>query len=195
MKTPLRFFSSHVRCNTAHRQRGVTLVEIVIALAIVSILMGSVPSLADYLKAARVKSATSELFSALLLARSEAAKTNSRVVVCKSSDGDSCAAGGGWEQGWIVFADVNGNGLHEAGEPVVHRGEPVAGALRMNGNSTVVRYVSYTPEGLAKLVGGGFQAGTITICSASLDATEARQIIVNSGGRPRVRKDVVDVCA
>lgn len=195
MKTPLHFPSSSANCRTVRRQRGMTLIEAVIALAIVSILMGSASSLTDYLKGLRVKSATTELFSALLLARSEAVKINSRVVVCKSSDGDSCAPGGGWEQGWIVFADSNGNGLRDAGEPIVQRGEPVAGALRMNGNSTVVRYVSYTPEGVAKLVGGGFQAGTITICSASLDATEARQIIVNSGGRPRVRKDVVDVCA
>ena len=43
-------------------------------------------------------------------------------------------------------------------------------------------------NGATKLVGGGFQAGTLTLCRQSGRAGEGRQIILNAVGRPRVQK-------
>lgn len=176
-------------------QRGFTLIELAIVLAVASVVAGTaVPAFADYVRTARVKSATSDLFSALLLARGEALRSNVRVVVCKSADGDTCAGGGGWEQGWIMFQDANGNAVREADEAVVLRGPPMPGGVRATGNGSVARYVSYAPEGVTKLAGGGFQAGTLTVCLAAANADEAREIIINSTGRPRVQKTRVSAC-
>jgi type IV fimbrial biogenesis protein FimT len=175
--------------------RGVTLVELLVVIAVAAVLAGTVaPPLTRFVKSVRLTSATNDLLGGFILARSEAVKRNSRVVVCKSSDGASCASSGGWDQGWIVFHDTNNNGLHEFAEEIVQKGQPLDAGLHLAGNLNVARYVSYTARGDTKLAGGGFQAGTITVCNRSPDTSEARQIILSSTGRPRVQRAVFSSC-
>jgi type IV fimbrial biogenesis protein FimT len=176
------------------RMRGFTLVEVVIVLAISCLLLGvAVPQFRSLLRSARLTSATNDMFAGLLLARSEAVKRNARVVLCKSADGSTCMSAGGWEQGWIVFHDTNNNGLREPAEEILQRGQALSADVTVTGNQNVSRYVSYAPSGSTKLVGGGFQAGTITFCE-HLATGEARQIILNAVGRPRVQKAAGSVC-
>jgi type IV fimbrial biogenesis protein FimT len=190
---PIPTTAAAVRC-PARRVRGFTAIELAVTLAIVSVIFAAAaPALADYIRIARVKAATTDLFDAFLLARSEAAKSNSRIVVCKSADGSACAATGGWEQGWIMFRDTNSNGARDPDDPIFLRGESMTGGLRVSGNGSVARYVSYAPDGMARLVGGGFQAGTITLCNAAA-GDDAREIIINASGRPRVQKTRVPAC-
>ncbi|AMO25192.1 type IVa pilus pseudopilin TppE [Ramlibacter solisilvae] len=164
--------------------------------AVAAVLAGAaVPSMTGLMRWSRLTSASQDLFAGFTMARSEAIKRNSRVAVCKSANGVSCAASGGWEQGWIVFHDANNNGMREAGEPVVTRAQAFPGELRVSGNLNVQRYVSYAPNGAARLASGAFQAGTITVCNASAGATDARQIVLSSSGRPRVLKTRLANCA
>lgn len=175
---------------------GTSLVEILAVLAVLSILLaGAVTGLQEVGRGMRLSAAAYRLLAELNLARSEAIKRNARVVLCKSADGESCAAGGGWEQGWIVFHDANNNALRETGETLIRRGEGVPGALRIAGNETVARYVSFSPFGGTRLTSGAFQAGTITLCRQSVDAAEGRQLIINAVGRPRIRKVALASCA
>jgi type IV fimbrial biogenesis protein FimT len=175
---------------------GFTLVELVAVLAVSSILLGAgVPALTGLMRSVKLTTATNDLFGGFLLARSEAAKRHARAVVCKSSDGSSCTATGGWEQGWIVFHDANNNGLRDAGEAIVSRVQALPADLRLSGNLNVARYVSYSPTGEAKLSSGAFQAGTITLCHPSLHGGEARNIVISASGRPRVQKAWVADCA
>src|SRR4051794_16741120 len=153
---------------TRRSARGFTLIELLVVVAIAAILLGTaVPSFRGVIRAAKLGSATDSLFSSLLLARSEAAKRHSRVVLCKSADGTNCATRGGWEQGWIVFHDANNNGSRDPGEQVVWHVQAMPGDMRLSGNLNVAKYVSYAPTGETKLASGAFQAGTITLCDAS----------------------------
>lgn len=178
------------------RDRGFTLIELMLVVAIAAVLMGfGVPSVTGILNSNRLTSASNALLSSLRLARSEAFKRNGRVIVCKSADGDTCTSAGGWEQGWIVFHDANHNGEHDGDEVVIERGNPLAGSLRLTGNSSVGKYVSFVATGTARMTGGGFQAGTVTVCNQSAEGGEARQIVLNAVGRARVQKVMVGSCA
>jgi len=179
-----------------HPARGFSLVELLAVLAVVAVLVGvGVPSFVSIAKSIKLTAASNGFLSHLQLARSEAIKRNSRVVLCKSPDGVACTSTGGWEQGWIVFHDANNNSLRDGSETIIQREQPLAASLRLVGNLNVARYVSFAPTGATKLVGGGFQAGTLTVCHQSAEAGEARQIILNAVGRPRVHRTSVGDCA
>lgn len=174
---------------------GFSLVESLSVIAVLGVLAGvAVPSFQSLGGSMRVSSASNELLADLLLARSEAIKRRTRVVVCKSGDGQACATSGTWQQGWIVFADLDGNGLRAEAEPLLQRQPGGAAALRISGNASLASYVAYVANGSTRLTNGGFQAGTFTVCQASGQATPARQIVINATGRPRVQKAVVDNC-
>jgi type IV fimbrial biogenesis protein FimT len=180
---------------THFRQRGFTLVEALTVLAVVSVLFGlAAPGLREAADAMRVRAATSQLLSELNHARAEAIRRNARVVVCKSRDLETCADAGEWDQGWIVFHDANNNAARDADEAVIRRVQGAGEGLRIVGNGTVADYVSFTGFGGPRLTSGAFQAGTITVCRASGEAAEARQLVVNAVGRARIQKATLARC-
>jgi type IV fimbrial biogenesis protein FimT len=178
------------------RARGFTLVELLLVLGISAVLLTlGTPAISGMMNSSRLTSASNSLLSSMLLARSEAIKRSSRVVLCKTADGTSCAATGGWEQGWIVFHDVNNNGLRDSGETIIQRTERLPASMRLTGNTNVAKYVSFLSTGVTKLTGGGFQAGTLTICNQAASNGEARNIVLNAIGRPRVERVTGTSCA
>lgn len=175
--------------------KGYTLIELLVTLSLVtSLLAWAVPSLSDVIHSVRVHTGTQALTTSLALARSEAVKRNTRVVMCKSAHGLTCEPGASWEQGWIVFHDPNNNGVVDAGEHVLHREAAMPPALRMSGNTPVNHYVSYTPYGRTKQLSGAFQAGTFTVCTNSGRRIQARQVVINSVGRARVANASLTQC-
>jgi len=177
-------------------QRGFTLVELLVTLAVMAILLPiGLSGLGEAVTSMRLTSASNLLLSQIHHARSEAIKRNSRVVLCKSSDGATCAAAGGWEQGWIIFHDPNNNGAREGAETLIQREASLTGNLKFTGNLNVASYLSFAPSGATRLVGGGFQAGTLTLCRQSDEAGEGRQIILNAVGRPRIQRVAMNSCA
>ena len=102
----------------ANRQSGFTLVELMIAIAVVAVLLGlALPSFQQSMRSNRVATATNEMIAALSLARSEAIRNNGGGAVCPSTNGTACGAS--WSDGWLVWADTNGNSTLDAGEAVL----------------------------------------------------------------------------
>lgn len=188
-----RFLSPVPPCYST--QRGFTLIELMVTVAVMAALLPiAFTGLGDAMTSIKLTSASNMLLSHIHHARSEAIKRNSRVVLCKSSDGASCAQTGGWEQGWIIFHDANNNGAREEAEIIIQREAALTGELKFTGNLNVARYLSFAPSGATRMVGGGYQLGTLTLCRQSTEAGEARQITFNAAGRARVQRVTIDSC-
>lgn len=164
--------------------RGYSLVELAVVVAILGVLSAiAVPSFARLLTETRVGDASSDLFSAVIQTRSEALKRRHRVILCPSADKQDCSDTVEWNPGWIMFEDVNDNGRREADEPLLRIGESRYSKIRISGDASVGRYVSYVATGRTQqLATGAWQAGTLTVCGDGV----ARKVIINRVGRPRL---------
>jgi len=174
---------------------GFTLIELLVTLAVSVVLLGlAAPAMMGLVATRRANSLTNDLVASINLARSESIKRNDRVVLCKSTDGASCSTTGSWEQGWILFQDINNNALRESTEEVLKRQNPSSGGVTLTGNQNVANYLSMTPSGMPKLISGAFQAGTFTLCTVPVSSESSRQIVLSLSGRARVQTGTVGSC-
>jgi type IV fimbrial biogenesis protein FimT len=181
--------------NCLVRAKGMTFVELLIVLSIAAIMLTlAVPSFDAVLQGSRFSTFANAYLTNLHLARSEATKRNTRVALCKSSDGASCTAAGRWDQGWILFNDINNNAQTDSGETILRVNEALPPNWVLQGNTPVTNYVSYAAMGGARMTSGAFQAGTLTLCRASQSSGEARSIVISATGRPRVQTTSVATC-
>lgn len=174
-----------VKAGFTARNTGFTLMELIVTMALAAVLLTlGMPIFQEVIRSNRLATTVNKFVGALQLARSESIKRGIRVTLCKSADGSSCTNDGGYEQGWIVFADPNNNAAVDAGETVIRVFEVVSAnaSITLTGNSPVAHYVSYIATGATQLIGGGLQAGTLTLCAVP----KARWIVINNLGRARV---------
>jgi type IV fimbrial biogenesis protein FimT len=132
-----------------NRAQGMTLIELMTAMLVLAILMGiAVPSFRDFASDSRTTAATTDLVTALNLARSEALRRATLVVACASDDDlKDCSDDKDWTKGWIVFADPNGNGKVDADE-LLQTWEGPSGQIEAQANAD--RAV-YNAMGMAQL--------------------------------------------
>lgn len=176
---------------------GFTLIEMLAVLAVMAILLGlGSAGISRFLDATRLRTLSNDLLRDLQLARSEAILRGQRVVLCAANASEDCSSVDGWHQGWLMFEDVNNNGLREATELAIRFRPAAPHGWQIAGNNPVARYVSYDSLGQTRLMAGGFQAGTITVCKtgSSGSSAVARQVVVNSVGRPRGQDAVIERC-
>lgn len=171
------------------QETGFTLVELMITLVVVAILLGTVaPGMARLMERNRIQTAADDLFTGLMLTRSEALKRNQNVVICKSANGTGCATGGGtdWHDGWLVYADADGDSAADPNEIL-----RVTSALR-NGDTLYTSgsdfddQVSYGVDGTASGI------GTFVVCNEAGDLNYSREVAVSVTGRPKLNKSTTN---
>jgi type IV fimbrial biogenesis protein FimT len=171
--------------------RGFTLLEALVALTLFALVTGlGVPAYGTYMRSYRLHREAQLLAWALQLARSEAIKRNSRVNVCKTVDRVHCAKSGGFEAGWLVYADPGLSGQPAADDPPLRIEGRAPEGITIRGNKPVADLVSYTAFGHPRLLNGGLQMGTFTLCSPG---SEAVQVVLANSGRIRI-VDTADPC-
>jgi type IV fimbrial biogenesis protein FimT len=157
-------------------QRGLTLIELVIVVAIVATLSGlAVSAFASALEASRASAARGDLIASLRQAITRAELTGSRSVLCPSIDGEHCANDPDWSQGWLVFTDRNGNREFEGDERLLRRQRALPGRVRLRSTAGRTRIVF---QGYASNAGTNV---TYTLCDGRGPARAVSLVMANTG--------------
>jgi len=135
------------------RIAGFTLIEVLTVITIAAILMAlGIPSFQYVTNANRISGEVNGLLGDMQYARSEAIKEGQTVTVCSSTDptaaAPACNGNTTWQNGWIVFSDVNGNGAVDPADTIlrVQRAFPVGDTFNSNNAMTEV---TFNREGFA----------------------------------------------
>jgi type IV fimbrial biogenesis protein FimT len=146
------------------------MIEMVMVMTIAAILLAiSIPSYRYVTNANRIAAEINGLLGDMQYARAEAIKEGQTVTVCVSTDGATCSAGNvNWQNGWIVFADVNGNQIFTAGADTLLRVQAAFTGTDTFAANNALAAVTFNREGFATGV-TGVPAGTLI----SLHATPA----------------------
>ena len=162
---------------------GLTLIELLITLAIASILgLSAFPNLSALIAQERSTILTNNLAGALAYARSEAVMKNTEILTCQSNDGSECNRSGNWQNGWIIFVDKNENRQRDPDETLlrIYTASDNGTQAIFNGAANIDHYMRYKPSGRA------YPNGSFLICNPNIGVGKA--LIMTQSGRLRLSK-------
>jgi len=163
------------------KQRAVTLLELMLALAILSILAAvAIPAWHATMAYGRRAAALNNLRASLAFAREKAVSRGQIVALCTSTDHAHCDKGD-WDEGWIVFVDRDADYKRDAGETVLRVGAALAGKDHLRGNRLIAHHIGFQRDGLMH----GVHNGTITYTTTPPRTSLLRCLVVARSGRIR----------
>jgi type IV fimbrial biogenesis protein FimT len=161
------------------RATGFTLVELLIAVAIIGVLFGiALPAYDGAMEASRTNAAKSALLASVTRSINRAAITGRHVVLCSSHDGETCSGQPDWSGGWVAFLDTNNNRTRDAGESLLLHEPALAGKVRLRSTVGRTRLV-IQPNG-----GNAGSNVTFTLCDGR-GPKRAETIVLSNTGRLR----------
>ena len=174
MEKEMDFTRSHIR--------GITLIELVTAIAITGILTSlAIPSF-NHMRAGNAMAASLNLFLAQLhLARSTAVTRERHITLCPTADTTTCSDDPrDWADGYLIFEDRNRNAERDSNEEIVSHASQASGDIRIS-SSRYRNRISFQSQGRA-----WFSNATIRFCHNQYPDLNRKIIISNNG---RVRKE------
>lgn len=168
--------------------RGWTLIELLIAIAVLGIVSGfAVTSLNGMVQAAHGSAARGAMLESLTRARNAATLREQDVRICPSTDGATCADSYHWESGWIVYADVDDDNRKGPADVVIGGYPKLADGVRLI-TSTGRRTIEFQPSG-----GNGGNNATFTLCDGRGPGRASAFAMANTGGLREVKPSATAV--
>jgi type IV fimbrial biogenesis protein FimT len=164
------------------KDKGFTLVEIMMIMAVLSILVAlAAPGLRTLMDKNAVIAQSNELMSNILLARSEAIKREESVVLRRV---------GGWKDRYRVFVDLNGNNNYNNAteKPIIVDNITPENTVAITGNGHFSTFLRFNSRGRA-VIPPSFT--TLTPGSDYFKLTrnnQTRYVCFSATGRPRVQE-------
>jgi type IV fimbrial biogenesis protein FimT len=171
---------------TRFESSGYTLLELIMALGILGITTGlAAPSFISMISDNRISSGASDFASAMQFSKAEAAARVNPVTICKkNTDGDGCIASGDWQQGWIVFSDLNGDAAVSAGDTILMNHDSLNSTITFGGSAGVTNSITYRPSGTTSVT----SVQTLMVCDERGFDYSSLGIFVTVSGRGTVIK-------
>lgn len=158
------------------KHRGVTLLELLIALAILALLVGmSGPAIQDFIDSQRANVTAQQVLRQLNSARLHAVKSGHRVIFCGADAELNCVRDD--VRQFIVFEDQNRNRRRDPEEPVHSIWSLPNGSNVQLRTSLGLSYTTFNHDGSSR------QLGSVIICSANGNPEHIRRITVSRPGR------------
>ncbi|WP_179952218.1 GspH/FimT family pseudopilin [Marinicella rhabdoformis] len=166
--------------NSPQTIKGFTLIEIIIGLALITILTGyGMPAYQNLKMNKDMTNAINQLIGGLNYARNQSIIRTEQIIVCPSSNLSSCAASADWHQGWMVFIDKDMNRVFDGSDEILTSENPMNEQLTAQ-SSAYRKLVRYDKMGASP----GTNV-TINFCD-SRGSEYAKSVVINNIGRPRV---------
>lgn len=166
-------------------QRGLTLVELLVCLALAGVLLGlAVPGMRNFVEQQRSVAAANAIIGSIQLARTSAIFHRVRTTFCPR-DVNRCGKQEHWRFGGLIFADRNSNAQIDEDEVLYGALPPLRQGAELYWRSFRNRsFLSFLPTGLTP-----WQNGHFLYCPPDADEHFARQVILNAQGRARLARD------
>jgi type IV fimbrial biogenesis protein FimT len=166
--------------------RGITLIELLITISIAVLLTTIViPSMQGLIADARVASSIGTLSSMMTFARSKAIELNQDITICPTIKRVQCDEAYDWNQGVMVFADLDNNKKRDASEPLL-KYHPMNEQLLIFSGTTPGKSgrsrkrAVFSPSGSAS----GYTV-SVRFCARN-ESTKSKVLILQNSGRIRI---------
>lgn len=171
--------------STKGRQPGFTLIELMTVVALVVVLATvGVPSFTQAIRSNSVNSKVIELLGALQVARNEAVTRNAKVTFCKmkADDATVCDNAGSFQNGWIVWTDIDADAVIDTGEILSSsRNSDSQFTFTLKTGSTAINSLTFGAMGTANVTA----TTLLTVCRGT---DYAGQISLEISGRASTSK-------
>ena len=190
--------ADHRKSQAYRRERGFTLLELMISLSIAAILVTmAVPSFRNLMLNNALTAAGNDLLASLQTARGEALKRNQQVVLCLTANvtatTPACSGAGAAANAWFVFQDTNANGAYDAGEPVLELHPTLGSGMGIHADSA--QSVIIAPTGFPSANFG--QTQNVLLCDSrglgTSSTSLARALLISTTGHGTVVRTLTAV--
>ncbi|WP_082611339.1 GspH/FimT family pseudopilin [Lysobacter sp. Root916] len=162
-----------------NRVKGITLIEMLFALTVAAVLIGiAVPGASRAIVRVRMGTVATAMTESFLDSARMAVSTGSAMIVCPAARDGRCEESVDWSQGWVVYADVDGDRRYGQGDPVLLRPQGPVKGLRI-----------YSTQGRRRVVfqsDGGNEGSNVSFSVCSHDGIPVGALVLSNAGRFRV---------